>query len=311
MELNNNGKLNFVIDLHTTFGEALTGGLMVLHYLAYIIAKKGHNVYIFCEPEYPHENIHTIKSYEYREDGILKRNWEKFIYNMRNTISIYPQITKGNPFNTAHVTRWILYDTEKEIEETYGRDDEYFNYGNFRTFKKVEINKLTVHNFYFDILKNKNLKERKGFCHLLNKNNNENTKIFLKELNSKDLGQWKTKGAIKYLSEEFNKHEYFVTYDEKSFFTIAAALCGCKAIICNPKNGSNIREHNINNTELSPLEYRLENPNQMFGVSYGFNDIGWSEKTIHLVEDHLRSIEKMDEKSVDKFIKFWEKKCQV
>ena len=70
MEFHNNGKLNFVIDLHTTFGEALTGGLMVLHYLAYIIAKKGHNVYIFCEPEYPHENIHKIKYFGLGENRL-------------------------------------------------------------------------------------------------------------------------------------------------------------------------------------------------------------------------------------------------
>jgi len=308
MKLKNNGKLNFIIYIHTTFGEALTGGLMVLHYLAYVLAKKGYNVYIFCKTPYPHENIHKIKSFKFTENGLTKRGWEQFTYHTDNTVSIYPEGIKGNPFNTKHVARWILYDTKKDIEETYGENDVYFNYGNFRTYKNVNLRQLTVHNFHFDILKNKNLKNRKGFCHLLHKNTNENSKIFVNELNSKDLSGWKTKGAMKYLADEFNKHEYFVTYDEKSFFTVAAAMCGCKAIICNPKNNSNIKEHNFNNVKLSPFEYRLKNPTQMYGISYGFNDISWSEKTIDLVENQLRDIEKMNDKTVDDFIKFWENK---
>ena len=49
MQLISNDKLTFVIDLNTTFGESLTGGLIALHYLAFLLAEEGHNVYIFSK----------------------------------------------------------------------------------------------------------------------------------------------------------------------------------------------------------------------------------------------------------------------
>ena len=61
----------------------------------------------------------------------------------------------------------------------------------------------------------------------------------------------------------------------------------------------------------TPTEYRLQNPIQMFGVAYGLDDISWANKTIDLARDHIQELEKIDEKSVDDFIKFWEKKTGI
>ena len=60
--------------------------------------------------------------------------------------------------------------------------------------------------------------------------------------------------------------------------------------------------------EFSPTEYRLENPIQAFGVAYGWDDIGWANKTIDLVPNYLKELEKIDNKTVDGFIKYWENK---
>ena len=65
---------------------------------------------------------------------------------------ILPQIVRENPYNTMHTVRWILYDTEFEIEKDYGKDDVYFNYGNFKTFREIPENKLTVFNYNFEKL---------------------------------------------------------------------------------------------------------------------------------------------------------------
>ena len=113
------GKLNFILDLFFPLEKMMTGGLVVLHKLAYKLAEKGHNVFIFCEPEYPHPNIKTIRSEVKTEENsfIINYSWESFNFPVKNTVAIYPQITYHNPFNTKHVTRWILYDTQKEIEE--------------------------------------------------------------------------------------------------------------------------------------------------------------------------------------------------
>ena len=314
MNLPNNDKLNFLVAIEVQYGQALTGGIVAMHKLAYNLADRGHNVFTFCNPEYPHENIKVIPSRIVRvNETETKLEWELFHYPVKKTVSIYPQIIKGNPHNTLNVARWILYHTESQIEETYGDKDVYFNFGNFKTFRNVPNKKLTVFNYNFDKLYITNQGERKGFCHLSHKNTpSDGDKIF-DSFKSFDLGGWKTSGAYDYLREHFNKYEYFLTYDQKSFFTVAATLCGCKAIILKSDIIKEERENAFTlsddyGKELTPTEYRLNNPIQMYGVAYGLDDINWANKTIGFTKDYIQELEKIDQKSVDDFISYWEKK---
>lgn len=314
MNLPNNDKLNFLVAIEVQYGQALTGGIVAMHKLAYNLADRGHNVFTFCNPEYPHENIKVIPSRIVRvNETETKLEWELFHYPVKKTVSIYPQIIKGNPHNTLNVARWILYHTESQIEETYGDKDVYFNFGNFKTFRNVPNKKLTVFNYNFDKLYITNQGERKGFCHLSHKNTpSDGDKIF-DSFKSFDLGGWKTSGAYDYLRDHFNKYEYFLTYDQKSFFTVAATLCGCKAIILKSDIIKEERENAFTlsddyGKELTPTEYRLNNPIQMYGVAYGLDDINWANKTIGFTKDYIQELEKIDQKSVDDFISYWEKK---
>jgi hypothetical protein len=292
-----------LVGIHTTFGRALTGGTVAMHKLAYELAIRGHNVYTFCPPEYPHENIRVIRSEFINDDHFYEIcGWEPFEYNQHNTVSIYPQITRKNPYNTHHVVRWLLYDTELDVESAYGENDVYANYGNFKSFRKKEDMQLTVFDYNFDKLYQTNSGKRKGFCHIMHKHTPPDGLNVLNNLNSIDLGNWKSLGCFEYLREQFNQYEYFLTYDQKSFFTLAAGLCGTKAIILNPGP-----QHEYNHT-ITPLEYRLANPIQMFGVAYGWDDIQWANNTVHMVKDHLKEIEKIDKKTVDDFVEYWETK---
>ena len=317
MILPDENKINFLVGVHVNFAQVLTGGVVAMHKLAYNLAKTGHNVFTFCEPEFPHENIRVIKSVGNRLNDLeTEWSWETFQYPLNKTVSIYPQIIRGNPYYTKHVSRWVLYHTEKPIEDLYGEDDVYFNYGNFKTFKNVPDRKLTVFNYYFDKLYATNNESRKGFCHLSHKNTPPNGHEIFKEFKSFDLGEWKTSGAFDYLREQFNKFEYFLTYDQKSFFTLAATLCGCKSIILNPGPSFEIHQNAFSlsdeyGKEMTPTEYRLNNPIQMFGIAYGLDDIGWANKTIGLSRDYLKELEIIDDKTVQDFVKFWEIKTGI
>jgi hypothetical protein len=308
------GKLNFLIGVHTPFSLALTGGIVAMHQLAYKIAERGHNVYTFCNPEFPHENIHVIPSIINKQEGFVNYfSWETFHYPLNKTISVLPQIARGNPYNTIHTARWILYDTEWEIEKDYGENDVYFNYGNFKTFRKTPNQKLTVFNYFFDKLYQTNFGSRKGLCHIRHKHTPPNGESLFEQLKSTNLNEWKTNGAYDFLREQFNQHEYFITYDQKSFYTLAAGLCGCKSIILNPGPSYEFASNAHSDSKeydniLTPTEYRLENPIQMFGVAYGWDDIGWANKTIDLVPNYLKELQKIDDKTVDGFIKYWENK---
>jgi hypothetical protein len=46
----------------------------------------------------------------------------------------------------------------------------------------------------------------------------------------------------------------------------------------------------------------------MFGVAFGWDDIQWANNTVHMVREHLKEIEKIDKKTVDNFVKYWENK---
>jgi len=270
-----------------------------LHKLAYEIAIRGHYVYIFNDAKYPHKNIKVIPTriIDTFDDGW--RNtfaWEGFEFNLIKTISVFPQTTPGNPFNTIHNVRWVLHDYSQEQWDTFNVDDVIFNYGTFKIPEGIEQFLLTVFDYNFDKFYNTNNPNRKGFGHILHKNTPVWGIEFLKHLGSTDIPHYNGKQDLNYLLDEFNKYEYVLTFDDKSYYTTAATLCGTKSIILNP------------NKDITPIEYRLQNPIQMCGVAYGMNDIKWAEQTIGLVKDNLLELEKRDGRTIDEFIKYWENK---
>ena len=316
IELKNNGKVNFIVNIHYGFEKHLTGGILAMHYLAYLLAKEGHNVYIFAKPEYPHENIHVIKSEVEKilpgggvnsEHGEI-RQWENFKYLHSNTVAIYDQDIIGNWFGTYNVVRWVVYTGDKNIIDTWGENDYCFTYGEQKNMRKG-INKppenLIAMDLHLDDFINKNWEDRKGFCHLFHKHTSPGAKNFVKEIGSNDLSSWKNMGCNSYLNEEFNKHEYFICYDQLSFWPQMAALCGCKVIVMNVEdNPSAYYDHGT-----TPKEYRLENPLKKYGVAFGFEDLRHAVSTQHLVKDHLEEIDKQNLETVKEFCKFWENKC--
>lgn len=309
------GKLNFIISIHHSLDDDMTGGTIVLHKLAYELAQRDCNVYIFTKPAYEHPNIFVIPSSFSYNNGKTFYNWENFTYPYNNTVAIYPQTTLGNPFNCKNVVRWILYHTVEEIEKTYGADDVYFNFGNFETFKKNEHKKLTIFDYQFNKLYQTNFERRVGFCHIFHKHTPVNGESTIKIFKSKNLIDFETSKRLDFdfLREQLNKFEYFLTYDKKSFYTLAAILCGCKAIILDEDNKTEFFDNAYTKSDdfqvsISPTEYRIKNPIQMFGVAYGISDLSWADQTIKLAKPHLIELDRIDKKTVESFFQFWKNK---
>ena len=287
-------KLTFIVDTMISIGLEQKGASIVLHKLAYELAIRGNYVYVSNEPLYPHENIEVIPTIKSNDNEWLPSfTWEGFSFNLNNTISINPQTTFGNPFNTIHTARWILHDFEQEQWDLFNDTDTIFNYGTFKVPEGTIQKKLTISNYNFDKLYNTNNPNRNGFGHILHKNTPDWGIDFLKNIGSSEIPHYNGKKSIDYLLEEFNKYEYILTFDDKSYYTAAAALCGAKSIILNTDEN------------ITPIEYRMNNPVQMCGVAYGMNDIKWAEQTIGLVKYNLLQLEKQDNKSVDEFIRYW------
>jgi len=303
MKLKNNGKLNFIIDLFLDLDNYMSGGLIALHRLAYELADEGHNVYIFCKPHYPHDNITQIRSKINSIKGHkYTANFETFSFILNNTISIYPEHSINNKFNTTHNVRWIMYHTTPKDEKNFKEGDYIFNYGNFKTLNVKEDGKLTVKDYNLDkfFIENNN---RKGYCFIHGKETPSNYQEIISPYNPIDITSYKNQPDLNLLRKEFNKYEYLLTFDEKTYLVTAAALCGCKVIILNPNN--------FEKGKLTPLEYKLKNPLKMFGIAYGIEDLEWAKKTINLVPDYIPKFKDIDKKTVKNFIKFWEDKIQL
>ena len=289
------GKVTFIIDTLCTIEFEYKGGSIALHRLAYEIASMEYDGYIFNEPMYPHENIKVIKTQKISHDNgwWAEFSWENFSFNLNRTVTLYTQITSGNPFNTKYNGRWILDNYEPDKWDSYSNDIIY-NYGTFKTPYLSEEIKLTIFDYGFDKFKNLNKAERNGIGYILHKYTPDWGIDFLEKFGATQIPHYNGKHHLDYLVEEFNKYEYFITFDYKSYYTTAAALCGTKSIILNPSE--------------SPNTYRQKNPIQMYGVAYGMNDIKWASDTIHLVTNHLKELERNDKQTIIDFVQYWNQK---
>jgi hypothetical protein len=284
------GKLNFIIDCRHSFGESLRGGIIVLQKLAFDLVELGHNVYMPAPPMYS-DKIVEIPTYGRTWNNYINPlfGYDTFTYPIENTITIYPG-GYGNPYNTKHVVRWLLQDTEQSYEETWLKSDLIYDFANFKTIGDLPKKELTTFDFRFDEMVNKNYENRKGFCFINHKNTPENYLDIIKQFTPTDLTGWETNGAWSLLSEEFNKHEYFITFDRKTTFCTLAAMCGCKSIILNE------------DSSILPIEYRSQSPFLQYGVSYGLKDISWANKTVHLTRDYILDLDKYHKKTVNNFV---------
>lgn len=278
--------MEFIISIKVGFDKVLTGGVLAFHRLSYELANRGQKVIIFTEPEYPHPNIRVEKN--------SSENNLNFEYNPEKTV-ICPSFDWDNNSDIKNVARWALYHISPETARNVSDTDEIFNFGSFDIPIQKKVRKLTVIDYKKEIYYDRGNKRNRKYCHILLKNTPPNFENIISHFNSFSLDDYKTKGCFDYLAEKFNEFEYFLTFDDKTFLTTAAALCGCKPII-------------LKNNNLSPWEYRKNNPIQAVGVAYGIEDLKWAEQTSDFVSSHVDYLIEQDNKTVDEFIEFWKTK---
>jgi hypothetical protein len=81
----------------------------------------------------------------------------------------------------------------------------------------------------------------------------------------------------------------FVSYDTMTYHSIQAALCGCISIV-------------IPDANISKEEWVQKAPINKYGIAYGLNDIAWAKQTMHLVRDHLESLEQECDQLIKNYI---------
>jgi hypothetical protein len=260
--------------------KEFTGGHVVLHKLTKIISDLGYEVWSNQIPLFDC-NCKLVEDIDATKEYIEK------------IVVVYAEQIIGNPLNAKNVCRWILYHTKEDVENTWSETDIRFKFvPGFKTITSSD-KVLTVLDSKLEIFRNEGLGDKRtGFCHINKKKYPIGEKL-LESLNSIDLSDFDKKGGFSYLASEFNKYEYFVTYDDATYYSILAALCGCRSVILNP------------DLTITPEEYRKKFPVRKYGVAYGWQDMKHADLTRDLVREHIKNYEKESIKSVNKFINFW------
>ncbi len=253
------------------------GGCVALHRLCHNICLCGEEGYIMTSqknPDYLGTQVTMEEATELCKNGAM---------------AIYPEVTCGNPFNAKKVMRWILYHVRTYGEfGIFGENDLIYKYAPFFNLRNDQPvhGELRAVELNLDIFYNKNL-ERKGSCYLIKKGNNK------EQIHPADcimLDDYPSKGGNEYLASIFNTTEIFYSYDNASWLSIMASLCGCVSIVMPDEGVSAEAWHN----GFSYFKY---------GIACGYEDIPYAMLTRHLLKDELLKIEAETIEQTENFIK--------
>lgn len=201
-----------------------------------------------------------------------------------DTIVVYPEVTLGNPLMARNVVRWLLY--RPGLRDPFQfEDNEMF----FRAGEMSDLPELTggapdlfvwrINHVY----RNEERVDRKGACYILRKGADKPripetaNAIPIDGLSHEEI------------AEIFNRSEKFYSYDEATFYSQYAAICGCTSIV-------------IPGLYASRDEWVANHPIARFGVAYGADDIAHALDTQHRVGELLREKESEGLASVEAFV---------
>jgi hypothetical protein len=238
-------------------------------------------------------SLHNLKDILIKlnqECEIIYYGEEKNVDTESNSFSIYPEVTIGNPLNAVNVIRWIN-NTVGVIggdEDSWGDGDHIYTYSEIFTCKYPEKIIRILSSTYVDwkhieiLKKNKKIYEscfliRKGVYYFDNFDQHPKDSI---EIASWDYYE---------VTDLISKCKTFYSYDNETFYSLIAPLVGTVSVV-------------IPRDKKTQIDFIGTTPKRKFGVSYGVENIEYSLKTMHLVEDHLKLFEKIDFDSVKNFI---------
>jgi len=238
-------KVNWII-MSDSLKPPFRGGPVVLHYMAKKFLDYGDRV-IMNNPY--HEGVEKLTT--------------SFLMDKKHDLDNWVLILTENDFrleefNIKNVVRFLLY--KPNHQKKYNTNELIIQYGKSFTLRtnyecalsiKPMVSKL---NFWEDI----KIKRSETDLVLKKKGNiNQSDKIYqgveLDELIKSDTPYDEIEKKLK---ELFNKHKKFITYDNDTFHSIQAALCGAISIV-------------IPDGRLTEEEWRSSNNMRKWGIAYG------------------------------------------
>ena len=220
--------------------------------------------------------------------------WKYF--DRDRTVVIYGETILGNPLKAAHVVRWIM-NTPGVCggDGVYELTDHIFQYHPwFEVDRHYEVKGLLTAidlEHQLKTYQNKNLPTRKGGAYLVRKGRDKkhdqhpasfvHADPLLEKMSDEEVAQF------------FNSVDTFVSYDDMTFISVQAALCGCESIII-PGVGDRSKEN-------------LKKVNRINGVAYGFDDQEWVQSTKHELRPYFEALNDENLATIKEFYEYCEK----
>jgi hypothetical protein len=241
-------KVNWII-MSDSLKPPFRGGSVVLHYMA----KK----FLDCGDRVMMNNPHY--------EGVEKLT-ASFLIDKKNDLNEWVLLLTENDFrleelNMKNIVRYLLY--KPNNQKKYGFNELIIQHGKSFTVRtnyecslsiKPMVSKL---NFWEDMKIERSEKDlvlkKKG-------NINQSDKIYQGvELDGLINSETPYDEIEKKLKELFNKYKKFITYDNDTFHSVQAALCGAISVV-------------IPDGRLTEEEWRSSNNMRKWGIAYGDTD---------------------------------------
>ena len=223
--------------------------------------------------------------------NVLWRHFDK-----DHTVVICGEAFVGVPFDAKHVVRWIM-NTPGVCggDGLYRESDHIFQYHPwYPVNEKYKVQGLLTAidlDHQLKTYQNKNLPERKGGAYLVRKGRDKNRSQHPADFVHADplLEKMNDEEAAVF----FNSIDTFISYDDMTFISVQAALCGCKSIIIPG--------------ESERSEENLKKINRINGVAYGFDDEEWVNSTAHQLRPHFEALNAENLSTIKGFYDYCEK----
>ncbi len=286
--------------------KEIRGGAIVMHKLCHLLNMLGAEAEIFplfenheinrlnawqVLPQFARRALRwSIKSFATNPhlDTPVTRSMAKYL-DKNDWIAVYPEVTFGNPLAARHVVRWLLHNPGFHKGSFYfGVDEIHYKFNSaIQDFHYpgsiLSNNHLEVIHYPLEVYNLEGAADlRKGVAYCLRKGRNKKL-------------QHHTEDAIlidgkshKEVADIFKRVERFISYDTYTAYSRFASLCGCDSIVV-PDEGAS-------------LEQWYANPEDRYGVSYGFENIDGARATRQLMRERIIAQENKSIDNVRKFI---------
>ncbi|WP_351009486.1 WavQ [Shewanella sp. S1-58-MNA-CIBAN-0166] len=282
-----------------------SGGSVVLHRLCHLLNEID-GVEAFLIPRVLERlNVYSLRSFLVSVKYALinrftlfntNNNWNTPIGILNDVrcdtsaITVYPEVTHGNPLRAKNVVRWFLHQPGHFNNEfCFGKNELYFKFNTAikdfdYCYSKVSSLELKVIYYPLDYYYEDPNINKSTDCHIIRKGKcksfcHEDSSILLDGKSHKEIG------------DIFRQSKRFLSYDDYTAYSIFAILSGCESIV--------IPGYGVTKNQWYPDE------KDRYGIAYGISksELSWAAETKNKVFEHVHNEHAKSEDNVRLFVK--------